>query len=249
MDSNFETFVDSWRGGVMMAAQLTLLVGALLGAYYLLGLVSKKNGPDRYKFVSLKEIKFLWYVSLSWTLSLALFLNVLIVRNHSGFGIFEFMVKSFISVAVGFLIGYIMRTYLNTYYPFTLEKRLSAIRFKTRISPKTGKEMRLLNEDEEDEYLTQQMRDEETALAFDYDVWLDEESGDKIIEKYEGNLHLLVCDNCRFRTLKNYKEEVEREATSASPGLVRRYFECSHCGYSEEREVEVASLSGTQQAS
>ena len=247
MNIDFESFVDTWRLTILTLADITLVIGAVIGAFYLLGLASKKTAPDKYRYISKNEIKYLWFVSLSWSFSIAFFLNALIVKNHSGFGTFEFVLKTGISVAVGFLLGYVMRTYFNTYYPFTLEKRLSAVRFKKRYTS-LGKEMRLLNEDEEDEYLTKEMIAHEDAHKFDYDVWLDEQTGETHIDKYDGDLHLLVCENCRFRTLKLKAEYVKREAAMSQSGLVSRHFECSYCGYSEDHEVEVAALGGKQPA-
>lgn len=244
MDNNFEAFVEQWQGVMILLGQITFVVGAVMAAIYLLGLASKKEATAKFKYISLNEIKYLWYVSLSWSFCVFFCINALIVRNHSGFSSFEFTVKSAVSIAVGFLVGYIMRTYLSTYYPFTLEKRLSEIRFKKRVSKTNGKLLKLLNEDQEDEYLSNEMIAEENLYKYDYDVWLDEESGEAHIEKYDGDLKLLICDNCRFRTFKLQSEILKREASSGSKGLVQRVFNCSHCGYIEDREVEIASLGG-----
>ena len=60
--------------------------------------------------------------------------------------------------------------------------------------------MKLLNELEEDTYLTTEMIEHENNFTFDYDVWLDEDTGYKFIEKFDVHLHVLICPECNFRT-------------------------------------------------
>jgi len=45
-----------------------------------------------------------------------------------------------------------------------IEKRLKVLRYKPRISPKTGKPMKLLSEEEEDVHLDEGMQAEETFI-------------------------------------------------------------------------------------
>ncbi|MDA1121854.1 MAG: hypothetical protein O2887_15425 [Bacteroidetes bacterium] len=103
--------------------------------------------------------------------------------------------------------------------------------------------MRLFNEDEEDAYLTEEMIAHELDYVYDYDVWLNEETGFKLIERYDGHLHALICDECRFRTLKAYKEEIAVTPTHNIPGLLKKQFRCSNCGHREEREIRIDPLS------
>lgn len=243
MDAKFDVFIDHWHQIAIIWSQIALAFAGLIIGYYLLMLTTRSTPAEKYKFVSLNEVKYFWYTALSLTISFTFFLNGMLVQRLHTTQNFDLTIKTILSLGIGFLVGYVCNVYLNVYYPFKLDKKLSALRFKKRISPKTNKEMRLLNEDEEDVHLSDKMIAEENAFAYDYDVWIDEESGYKLIEKYEGNLHALICDKCRFRTLKEFKEEVETQPTSDDPGSIRKHYKCSYCGHLEEKVSKVAPLS------
>ena len=83
----------------------------------------------------------------------------------------------FTTVAMGMIVALIVQNLLKFYYPFFIEKRLKILRYRPRMSPKTGKAMKLLSEDEEDVYLDEGMIAEENVFSVDYDVWKDEETG------------------------------------------------------------------------
>jgi hypothetical protein len=140
---------------------------------------------------------------------------------------------------IAFIFGYGFWAYIKYYYPFTLEKRLKKIRFKPMKSPKSGKKLKLLNELEEDEYLTQEMIDMEDALEADFDVWYDEESNETIIMQYDITEDSFVCPSCNFRTLREYREEVIKEATHSEPGIMEREYRCSYCGHAEVKEIRI----------
>ncbi|MFT7033715.1 MAG: hypothetical protein ACJA2S_002223 [Cyclobacteriaceae bacterium] len=243
METKFELFIDHWHQIALIWSQVTLGVAALIFGYYLLLLTTSRTLPQKYKFLSTHEIKYFWYTALSLTISFSFFLNSIMVREHETSDNFSLIIKIALAGAIGFLVGYVLNTYLKVYYPFILEKKLSNLRFKKRISPNTKKEMRLLNEDEENIHLSDEMIAHENTFAYDYDVWIDEETGYKIIEKYEGNLHTLICDKCRFRTLKEYKEEVKSEPTQNEKGTVVKYYQCSYCDHKEEKTSRVSPLS------
>ncbi|MEQ6119297.1 hypothetical protein [Reichenbachiella sp. MALMAid0571] len=247
MDSNFDIFVEHWHQIAIIWSQIALAFAGIILAYYLLIFTTRNSIAEKYKFISLNEIKYFWYTALSLTISFTFFLNAIMVKKHSTAHNFDLTVKTILSLGIGFLIGYVINTYLNVYYPFTLEKKLSALRFKKRISPESKKEMRLLNEDQEDIHLSEMMIAEENAFAYDYDVWIDDETGYKLIEKYEGNLHALICDKCRFRTLKEYKEEVESSLVSGEPDSIVKYYKCSYCGHLEEKVSEISKLQANAQ--
>ncbi len=155
---------------------------------------------------------------------------------------FEFAFIAFVAVGITVMIGYSFTQYFEIYYPFIMEKKLTRIRFTPRKSPKTGKPMRLLTELEEDAHLTQEMIDNEDAFTHEYDVWLDEETGYKLIEEYDGHLHAQICPDCNFRTMKDYKEDVVKSPGVSERGLVSKHFKCSNCGHEENRDIPIASL-------
>ena len=57
------------------------------------------------------------------------------------------LVRLFVTVMMGLIVGVIVSNILKFYYPFYVEKRLKKLRFASRVSPKTGKPMKLLSED------------------------------------------------------------------------------------------------------
>ncbi|MCH7890259.1 MAG: HAD family hydrolase, partial [Gemmatimonadetes bacterium] len=63
-------------------------------------------------------------------------------------------------------------------------------------------------EDEEDVHLDEGMQAEENVFSVDYDVWVDQESGEVKIEKYPGELEALKCGTCKFQTLRLVSEEI-----------------------------------------
>ena len=102
-------------------------------------------------------------------------------------------------------------------------------RYKPRINPATGNEMRLLSEEEEDVKLDEGMKAEENIFSVDYDVWIDEKTGDVKIEKYQGHLQALQCNTCGFHTMKVVREEIVEQPTASSPGELIKHYQCSYC--------------------
>ena len=94
--------------------------------------------------------------------------------------------------------------------------------------------MKLLSEEEEDVYLDEGMQAEEDVFSVDYDVWIDEETGDTKIEKYEGSLVGYECDECGFQTLRLEKEILGEEKNNRE---IKQLFTCSYCGRKIEKIV------------
>jgi hypothetical protein len=240
LNKEFEIFIDDWHQIVVICYQMTLALSFLIITKYALVFTAKRNSAEKYRFMNENEIKYFWYTGLSLSISFGLFLNSLIVRTHLTYSVFVF--KMAISLGIVFAIAYAISTYLNEYYPFRLEKRLSRLRFKKRISPKTGKEMRLLNEEEGDVHLPKEMVKHEHFSAYDCDVWIDDETGFKLIEQYAVDSHALLCTKCKFRTLKKYREELIKEPTYCDSGSVKKFYKCSYCDHLDENNATVAPL-------
>ena len=103
--------------------------------------------------------------------------------------------------------------------------------------------MRLLTEDEEDIHLTDEMIEHEEAMKYEYDVWIDDETGHKFIERYDGQQHAKLCPSCNFTTLKEYKEEEIEAPSQTKAGLAKKFYRCSYCQHHEAHEVKIAALS------
>jgi hypothetical protein len=119
-------------------------------------------------------------------------------------------------------------------------------RLKPRVNPKTGNEMKLLSEEEEDVHLDEGMQAEENVFSVDYDVWVDEATGDIKIEKYPGHLIAYQCNSCGFKTMKLRKEEIVIAPTQTDDGEMIKYYQCNYCQSKRTKHVKVSKLSQTE---
>lgn len=243
MKKSIEVFVDHWHQISVIWSEIALTIAVIMMLYYLIRLVSQKSLTKKHEFIIVNEIKYLWYVGISLAVGFSFFLNALLVRAHYTGSYFALSIKTFVSVMLGLLIGSVLNTYLHVYYPFRMERRLHRIRFKTRKSATSGDDLILLTEDEEDVHLTDEMIEHENMAVYEYDVWLDEKTGTKLIEKYRGNHHLIICEKCNYRTSHEYQEKVEEEPTASQSGTLMKYYRCSHCDHMQQRTSTIAALS------
>ena len=131
-------------------------------------------------------------------------------------------------------------------YPTRLERKMKKLRYKPRVNKKTGNIMKLLSEDEEDVHLDEGMQAEENVFSVDYDVWVDEETGDVQIEKYPGHLIAYQCNSCGFKTMKLMKEEIVLSPTEHTDGEMIKNYQCTYCKSKRSKTVRVAKLSQTE---
>lgn len=242
-----EEFLAQWKQIMLYAAEVLAVASVIIFILYFLVLASKRKLSKKHEFMSSNEIRILWYSGLSLSLGVTFFMDYLIEYYFYTSATMELIFK-FLSVAgLGFLMAYSIKTYLNVYYPFILEKRLHRIRFKKRISP-DGNEMVLLDEESEDVHLTAEMIEHERINSFEYDVWMDEKSGYKIIEQYSGGLALEICDECNYRTAHETNEEMVTTPSLYEPGLLRKEYKCFYCGHEQRVEARIAPLRGSVEA-
>lgn len=240
MIDDFDQFLENWISITTIWAKIAIGLAGVVLVFYFLLLLTKRNLVKKHQFIGANEIKYLWFVGIILTIGITLYLNALLVGIHTRSEIILGF-KTLVSIFGGFLIGFIINTYLKVLYPAQVEKRLNALRFKQRFNPNTGHELRLLTEDEEDEYLSEELIKLEDASEYEYDVWLDEESGFTMIETYAGKLHMLICENCNYRTSQEYKQGVVKEPTENEPGIIIKYYKCSHCDNLQRKEVSIPS--------
>jgi DNA-directed RNA polymerase subunit RPC12/RpoP len=150
---------------------------------------------------------------------------------------------------MGILVAMIIQNLLKFYYPFFIERRLKVLRYQPRISPKSGKPMKLLSEEEEDAHLDEGMIAEENVYSVDYDVWLDEETGFKQIEKYAGHLHAIQCPECNYQTFKVTREEIIRQPTATEEGELMKHYLCGYCGYKARKTVTLKQSAKLEESS
>lgn len=238
-------FIDTWNTWGRYAAIFFIVFAILRISAHFMKVLTTKDFKMRYDYISENEVSALWTAVILFLIGTGLLANSFIVE----IGVFWFIIRAFVTFVIAFIIGVIANNMLKFYYPFSLEKRLKTLRFRPRISPKTGKEMKLMSEDEEDVYLDEGMQAEEDVFSIDYDVWLDEETGFTKIEKYSGHLHATECPECGYQTYKVIKEDVVKKPTSDEDGELIRYFECGFCDHRSQSTHRIGQLVIHEEAS
>ena len=104
--------------------------------------------------------------------------------------------------------------------------------------------MRKLSEAEEDVHLEAgQIAEEGSEVhSVDYDVWIDEKTGFKKVEKYFSYQHSIECPDCGYVTLRVHHEEVTTAPTETQTGLLTKHFRCSFCNFRTRKEIPLAKL-------
>jgi hypothetical protein len=237
-------FIDTWNYWALIAAGVFLALAVLRVLLHLVKLASTKDYKARYDFINEKEIGNYWSATILLLIGGSLLANSFL----NEVGLFWFIIRWFTTLSIAFILGVVANNMFKFYYPFYIEKRLRQLRYKPRISPKSGKAMKLLSEEEEDVYLDEGMQAEEEVFSIDYDVWVDEETGYTKIEKYSGHLHAQKCPECNYQTLRVVKEEIVTKPTFDEEGELIKYFSCSYCDYSAQDTFKVAKLKGSEEA-
>src|SRR5688572_29958289 len=224
---------DSWNAIAKTIAYASWLISILIVLYHVIHLSTMNDAKKKYDHINRAEIKTLWIAAIVLVIGCCFYANGNIVELST----LWVFVRRFTTFAMGMIFALIIQNMLKFYYPFFIEKRLKALRYKPRDSPKTGKAMKLLGESEEDAYLDEGMQAEEQVFSIDYDVWKDEETGYVKIERYSGHLHALQCPECNYQTFKVVREEILRVPVGLEEGQLLKHFECGYCGYKAKKTV------------
>lgn len=230
--------INSWNMYGQMAALGLFGLSVLMLLGYVVKLSATSDPKAKYDFINRSEINMLWYISIVIIVAASTYTNTFITQLTT----LWLFVRAFITIMMAIITGVVIQNLLKFYYPFYIEKRLKKLRYKPRISPKNGKPMKLLSEDEEDVYLDEGMQAEEDIFSIDYDVWVDEESGYTKIEKYSGHLHAIQCPECNYQTLKVTKEEILKSPSSTEEGELIKFFSCGYCGHKSKKSFKIAML-------
>lgn len=227
MENVENPFLNVWNQSMAIGAILMAVTGVVIYLMHQVRVSSIADAKVKYDFINLKEIKNYKLVYLCLGIGAMMGINLYGMSKLNEMGVW-FFVRLFISIAGGTLVVYVAFLVLDYYYPTVLNKKLRRWRYLPRIS-KSGNKMRLLSEEEEDVHLEEGMRAEENVFSIDYDVWVDEKTGDIKIEKYPGHLQALQCNNCGFFTMKVVKEEITRQPSKDAPGELIKNYQCSYC--------------------
>jgi len=237
--------IDIWNQWASLVSYGVFCFGLGVLAYFWIRLILSKGAKSKYDFRNLHEIRLLFYAGVFSISGIAVFLTTL--SNDPT--VVWFIVSLFVAIMMTILAISVIHNLLNFYYPTFLEKKLQHLRYKPRISPKSGKPMKLLSEEEEDVHLDEGMQAEENIFSIDYDVWVDEETGYTQIEKYAGHLHAIECPECTYQTLKVVKEELLESPTESEPGQLLKYQNCTYCGHKVKKAFKVAPISNISESS
>ncbi len=236
-----EEFINTWRQYMYYGTTAFVGIGLLILLYHEIRILIIKDFKEKYDYVNLHEVKYFWYAMLSFIAAGFFFTNTLATNMIRESGMNWFYVRLFITTSFAVIGYFIVNSSIRIYYPRFVEKRLNRLRNKPRISPE-GNVMRKLSEEEEDAYMEASQIEEELYHAIDYDVWLDEKTGSKKIEKYLAYQHAEECPECGYYTLKIHREELERVPTKEETGLFMKHYKCSYCSHREAREQILAKL-------
>jgi len=236
------TIFTHWDQYMTIAGSVSILIGILIFLYHEFKVMQVKDYKLKYDYVNLHEIRYFWYVVMAFIVAAFFFANTIFTEKvlHA---MLWFYVRVFITVSFGIISYFILFSMVRIYYPRQLEKRLNKIRNTPRTSPE-GNVMRKLSESEEDHHLeASQIAEESSAVhSVDYDVWLDDKTGYKKIEKYWAYQHTEECPECGYFTMKISSEEIEKSPTTTEPGLLLKHFKCSYCNHREAREIILTKL-------
>jgi hypothetical protein len=230
-------FIDTWDQVGQILGSVLVAVSVILFLAHVIKLATTREPKVKYDYITESEIGALWRVAVFFLVGAAILANAFIDQ----IGPMWLIIRMFTTLAVTVVLLVVVKNLLKFYYPFYMEKRLKELRYMPRISPKSGKPMKLLSEEEEDVYLDEGMQAEEEIYSVDYDVWIDEESGYTKIEKYSGHLHAENCPECSYNTFKVEREEVVQKPTEVTDGELIKHYVCGYCGFRQAKSVKVAS--------
>jgi hypothetical protein len=137
---------ESWNAMARNVAFIAWAVAVLIVIGHVIRLSMMGDAKTKYDFINRSEIKTLWIASIILIVGCCFYANANIVELNAVW----IFVRVFTTVCMGLIVALIVQNLLKFYYPFFIEKRLKALRYQPRISPKTGKPMKLLSEEEED---------------------------------------------------------------------------------------------------
>lgn len=240
---NTPDFIMVWDRFMTLGAYACAGITVLILLYHEFRIFQIKDYKEKYDYVNLHEIRYFWYAVIALIFAVALYANAISTSLVFTDPVTWFYVRLFMTVSFIVVAYFIFYSLVRIYYPGYVEKRLNKLRNKPRISP-AGNPMRKLREAEEEAHLeAEQFAEQREIHSVDYDVWLDEATGFKKVEKYISFHHAVECPECGYVTLKIKREELAEQPGPDTPGLLIKHYKCTYCNHREAREVVVAALS------
>jgi len=249
MENSASTFIETWDSYLVIGSYICLGIALFIILMHEVRIMMTANEKDRYDYVNQHEIKYFWYAIIAFIAGFSLYFSTVLAP------IVPVDSSKKMYVSIFFLAGIVVISYLilsslvRILYPKFLENRLMRIRNKPRTSS-AGNKMRKLSLEEGAVHLEQsQLAEHKSEIhSVEYDVWLDDKTGEKKIEKYMAYQHAEKCGECGFYTMKIASEEVVKEPSEAESGILVEHYKCSYCSHREAREVPIAALSSNASA-
>ena len=135
-----------WNAMAEKIAYGAWAIAVLIVIGHIIRLATMNDAKVKYDFINRSEIMTLWVASIILIIGCCFFAN----SNVTELSALWIFVRVFTTICMGMIVALIVQNLLKFYYPFYIEKRLRVLRYSPRISPKTGKPMKLLSEEEED---------------------------------------------------------------------------------------------------
>jgi hypothetical protein len=241
--TDYSEFASQWDSYMLIGCIVFAVLTGLIFLYHEIRITVIKEFKEKYDYVTLYELKFFMYTVITGIISATFISNTVMTEWTLRRGLKWFSGRLFITICLAILTYYLFFSLIRIYYPRYMERRLNRLRNKPRISP-DGNEMRKLSEAEEDAHLEAgQIAEEGSEVhSVDYDVWLDEKTGFKKIEKYYSYQHAIECPECGYVTMKIHHEEVTQAPTENESGELIKHYRCTFCSHRERKEVHLAKL-------
>jgi hypothetical protein len=244
MENTATSFLETWDSYMILGSYVCFGIALLIILFHEVKIVMTSNEKDRYDYVNEHEIRYFWYAVIAFIAGVSLYFSAVItplvpIDNSMKVYVSIFFLGGFVVIAYLILSGMI-----RVLYPRFLENRLMRIRNKPRVSL-AGNTMRKLSAEEGAVHLEEdQLAEHKSEIhSVEYDVWLDEKTGEKKVEKYMAYQHAEKCGECGFYTMKIDTEEVVKSPSLQGEGVLLEHYRCSYCKHREAREVPIAALS------
>lgn len=232
-------FLDAWDQTLLYTSLACLAVGISTFIYYEIRVIGIHDFKHKYDYVNRNEIQYFWYVVVAFIAAIVAYSNSIATDRIVLDGIRWFYVRLFITAGLGVIAYIACSSLVRIYYPRQLEKRLTRLRNMPRTSA-AGHPMRKIADAEEHHYL-----DDNHLRGMhltDYDVWIDDHTGETKIEKYPAYQHAEECTECGFYTMRLQEEEIQQPPTENEQGLLVSHYECMYCGHREQHPVVVSKV-------
>ncbi|MEQ9305626.1 MAG: hypothetical protein RJQ14_17065, partial [Marinoscillum sp.] len=145
------TFAEPWGDVILYAGFFFIGLSILVTLIYFIRLASIGRRTEKYAFASKSETKSFRTSGNIFAAGIAFFAFLGISQFVGDILPFMYIFVGFFAIIISVAVGGALSAFTKYYYPFILEKRLNNIRFK-KMKSIEGNVMRLLNEQEEDEY-------------------------------------------------------------------------------------------------